>query len=79
MQQRKDDDNLRTALLPFLLQYPGLSFQQDNTRTHMERAAMNWHTAYQIYPWPARSIAFPLGDLAPFEQASLFTYLKIIF
>ncbi|GFX43468.1 transposable element Tc3 transposase [Trichonephila clavipes] len=33
------DDFLRIVLLPFLLQYPGLIFQQDNARPHTERVA----------------------------------------
>ncbi|GFV89170.1 uncharacterized protein TNCV_4913691 [Trichonephila clavipes] len=31
--QRYVDDNLRTVLLPFLLQYPDLIFQQDDAKT----------------------------------------------
>ncbi|GFX39256.1 uncharacterized protein TNCV_3859801 [Trichonephila clavipes] len=45
LQQWYFDDILRTVLLPFLLQYPGLIFQQDNSRPHMERVAMNYLTA----------------------------------
>ncbi|GFV71234.1 hypothetical protein TNCV_2429811 [Trichonephila clavipes] len=33
------------VLLPFLLQYPGLIFQQDDARTHAVRVAMNCLTA----------------------------------
>ncbi|GFV07157.1 transposable element Tc1 transposase [Trichonephila clavipes] len=52
--QRYVDDILRTVLLPFLLQYPGLIFQQDNARPHASRVAINCLTAYQTLPWPAR-------------------------
>ncbi|GFW79398.1 transposable element Tc1 transposase [Trichonephila clavipes] len=48
------DNILRTVLLPFLLQYPDLIFQQDNVGPHTARVAMNCLTAYQILLWPAR-------------------------
>ncbi|GFX79734.1 transposable element Tc1 transposase [Trichonephila clavipes] len=44
---RNVDDILRTVLLPFLLQYPGLIFQQDNAKPYTTRVAMNCLTAYQ--------------------------------
>ncbi|GFV47414.1 transposable element Tc1 transposase [Trichonephila clavipes] len=49
------DGILRTVLLPFHLQYPGLIFQQDNAKPHTTRVAMNFLTAYQTLPWPSRS------------------------
>ncbi|GFW21719.1 transposable element Tc1 transposase [Trichonephila clavipes] len=48
---------LKTALLPFLLQYPGLIFQQDNAKPHTTHVAMNCFIAYKIIPWPARSLS----------------------
>ncbi|GFX48172.1 transposable element Tc1 transposase [Trichonephila clavipes] len=48
------DGILRTVLLPFLLQYPGLIFQLDNAEPHTTRVAMNCLTAYQTLTWPAR-------------------------
>ncbi|GFX08750.1 transposable element Tc1 transposase [Trichonephila clavipes] len=64
--QRYVDSILRTALLPFLLQYSGLIFQQDNARPHTERFVMNCLTAYQTLPWPARS---PV--LSPIEMSGI--------
>lgn len=61
--QRYVDDILRPVLLPFLLQYPGLIFQQDNARPHTARVAMNCLEACQTLPWPARS-----PDLSPIEH-----------
>lgn len=61
--QRYVDDILRPVLLPFLLQYPGLVFQQDNARPHTARVAMNCLQACQTLPWPARS-----PDLSPIEH-----------
>ena len=58
--QRYVDDNLRSVLLPFLLQCPGLVFQQDNARPHTARVAMNCLKACQTLPWPA--------DLSPIER-----------
>ncbi|GFW11871.1 transposable element Tc1 transposase [Trichonephila clavipes] len=49
------DGILRAVLLVFLLQYPGLIFQQDNAKPHTPHVAMNCLTAYQILPWPAIS------------------------
>ncbi|GFV46668.1 transposable element Tc1 transposase [Trichonephila clavipes] len=49
------DDILGTVLLPFLLQYSGLIFQQDNAKPYTTRVAVNCITAYQILTWPARS------------------------
>ncbi|GFX56840.1 transposable element Tc1 transposase [Trichonephila clavipes] len=37
--------HLRTVLLPFLLQYPGLIFQQDNVRPYTTRVLTNCLTA----------------------------------
>ncbi|GFW22583.1 transposable element Tcb1 transposase [Trichonephila clavipes] len=54
-EQRYVDDNLRTVLLLFLLQYLGLIFQQYNAISHTARAAMNCLTASQTLPWPART------------------------
>ncbi|GFY28933.1 transposable element Tc1 transposase [Trichonephila clavipes] len=36
-------------------EYHGLIFQQDNTKQHTTRIHMNYVTAYQTLPWPARS------------------------
>ncbi|GFX52006.1 transposable element Tc1 transposase [Trichonephila clavipes] len=49
--QRYVDDFLITVLLPFLLKYLGLIFQQDNSRPHTERVAMKCLTACQTLPW----------------------------
>ncbi|GFX55797.1 transposable element Tc1 transposase [Trichonephila clavipes] len=49
------NDILRTVLLPFLLQYPDLIFQQENARPHTARVAMNCLTACKTFHWPARS------------------------
>ncbi|GFW44373.1 transposable element Tc1 transposase [Trichonephila clavipes] len=54
------DDILRTVLLPFLLQYPGLIFQQECAKPHV---TMNCLTDYQTLPWPARS-----PDPSPIEH-----------
>ncbi|GFV91838.1 transposable element Tc1 transposase [Trichonephila clavipes] len=51
------DDILRTVLIPFLLQYPGLIFQQDNTKPHTARVAMNCLTACQTLPFSDRYIS----------------------
>ncbi|GFT14453.1 transposable element Tcb1 transposase [Trichonephila clavipes] len=61
--QQYVNDILRAVLLPFLLQYCGLIFQQDNTRPHMERVDMNFLLAFQALPWPARS-----PDFSPIES-----------
>ncbi|GFS57644.1 transposable element Tcb1 transposase [Trichonephila clavipes] len=53
------DDILITVLLPYLLQYTGLIFQQDNARPHTARVAMSCLTACQTLPWPARSLSNP--------------------
>ncbi|GFT40436.1 transposable element Tc1 transposase [Trichonephila clavipes] len=50
-------DILRTPLLPFLLQYPGLIFQQDNARPHTARVSMNCLAARETLPWLARSLS----------------------
>ncbi|GFX56889.1 transposable element Tc1 transposase [Trichonephila clavipes] len=39
------EDILKTVLLLFFLQYPGLIFQQDNARPHTARVAINCLTA----------------------------------
>ena len=62
-EQRYVDDILRPVLLPFLLQYPGLTFQQDNARPHTARVALNCLQACPTLPWPARS-----PDLSPIEH-----------
>ncbi|GFX30711.1 transposable element Tc1 transposase [Trichonephila clavipes] len=56
--QRYVDDILRTVLLPFFLPSPGLIFQQDNARPHTTRATVNYLTACQTFPGPARSPDF---------------------
>ncbi|GFU39718.1 transposable element Tc1 transposase [Trichonephila clavipes] len=43
--------------------YSGLIFQQDNAKPHTARVAMNCITAYQAFPWPARS-----PNLSPIEH-----------
>ncbi|GFV11769.1 transposable element Tc1 transposase [Trichonephila clavipes] len=53
--ERYVDDISRTVLLPFLLQYPGLIFQQDNARSHSTCVAMNCLRDCQTLPWPGRS------------------------
>ncbi|GFW37978.1 transposable element Tc1 transposase [Trichonephila clavipes] len=57
------DDILKTDLLPFLLQYPGLFFQQDYARPHITRVPTKYLTACQTLPWPARS-----PNLSPIEH-----------
>ncbi|GFW47939.1 transposable element Tcb2 transposase [Trichonephila clavipes] len=54
------DDILRTVLLPFLLQYPGLIFQQDNIKPHTVRVARN-SVANTFF---ARKIAISLSNQA---------------
>ncbi|GFV38410.1 transposable element Tc1 transposase [Trichonephila clavipes] len=54
-EQRYVDDILRTVMLLFLLQYPGLIFQQDNARSDTARVAMNCLIASQTLSWPFRS------------------------
>ncbi|GFU48893.1 transposable element Tc1 transposase [Trichonephila clavipes] len=49
------DGILKTVLLPFLLQYPGFIFQQDNAKQHTTRFAMNCFPTYETLPWPSRS------------------------
>ncbi|GFX84586.1 transposable element Tc1 transposase [Trichonephila clavipes] len=61
--QRYADGILRTVLLPFLLQYPGLIFRQGNARPHTARVAMNSLTGCQALPWPAKS-----PDVSPIEH-----------
>ncbi|GFX38379.1 transposable element Tc1 transposase [Trichonephila clavipes] len=51
------------VLLPFLLQYPGSIFQQDNAKPQRTRVATNCLTAYQTLSWPARS-----PDPSPIEH-----------
>ncbi|GFW24382.1 transposable element Tc1 transposase [Trichonephila clavipes] len=48
--QRYVDDILRIVLLLFLLQYPGLIFQQDNARSQTACVAANCLTASQTLP-----------------------------
>ncbi|GFV74510.1 transposable element Tc1 transposase [Trichonephila clavipes] len=47
----------------FVLQYPGLIFQQNNARPHTARVAMNCLTACQTLPWTAR-----LADRSPIKH-----------
>ncbi|GFT58281.1 transposable element Tc1 transposase [Trichonephila clavipes] len=61
--QQYVDDILRTVLLPFLLQYPGLIFQHDNATPHTTRVAMNSFTACQALSWPGSS-----PDFSPMEH-----------
>ncbi|GFV27089.1 transposable element Tc1 transposase [Trichonephila clavipes] len=49
------DGILRTVLLTFFLQYPGLIFHQDNAKSHTTHVAMNSFTAYQTLLWPSIS------------------------
>ncbi|GFX36314.1 transposable element Tc1 transposase [Trichonephila clavipes] len=53
--QRHVEDILRTVFLPFLLQYPGLIFQQENARPHMARACC-YELSYSLSNtfWPAK-------------------------
>ncbi|GFX53312.1 HTH_Tnp_Tc3_2 domain-containing protein [Trichonephila clavipes] len=55
--QRCVDLILRTVLLPFLLPYPGLIFQQDYARPHTARVTLNCLISCQTLPWPARSLS----------------------
>ncbi|GFW77989.1 hypothetical protein TNCV_2490331 [Trichonephila clavipes] len=48
---------LKTAFQPFLLQYSGLYFLQDNAKPHTTRGATNWLTAFQTLPWSARLLS----------------------
>ncbi|GFS98814.1 transposable element Tc1 transposase [Trichonephila clavipes] len=64
--QRYIDDILRTVLLPFLLQYPGLIFQHDNARPHTAHIVMNCVTACQTLPWPAKS-----PDIYPWSMSGI--------
>ncbi|GFW47654.1 uncharacterized protein TNCV_2828471 [Trichonephila clavipes] len=57
------DALLRTVLVPLLLQYPGLIFQQDNAKSHTTRVVINCLTAYKTLSWPAR-----LPDPSPNEH-----------
>ncbi|GFS96918.1 transposable element Tcb1 transposase [Trichonephila clavipes] len=57
------DDILGTVFLAFLLQYPDLTFQQNNAKPRTKRVAMNCLTIYQTLPWPAR-----LKDPSPIEH-----------
>ncbi|GFV21518.1 transposable element Tc1 transposase [Trichonephila clavipes] len=43
--------------------YPGLIFQQDKTRSHTARVAINCLTAYQTLLWPSKS-----SDPSPIEH-----------
>ncbi|GFW28762.1 transposable element Tcb1 transposase [Trichonephila clavipes] len=61
--QRYVDNILRTVLLPFLLQYSGLIFQQGNVRPHTTHVTMSCLTACQTLCWPSRS-----PDLSPTEN-----------
>ncbi|GFV53746.1 transposable element Tc1 transposase [Trichonephila clavipes] len=65
--QRYVDNILRTVLLPFLLQYSGLIFLQDNAIPHTARVAMNCLTSYETLPRPARlpdsSLIEHVGDM----------------
>ncbi|GFY36384.1 transposable element Tc1 transposase [Trichonephila clavipes] len=36
--------------------YPSLIFQQNNVKPHTTRVAMNYLTAYQTLPWPAKPL-----------------------
>ncbi|GFT48287.1 HTH_Tnp_Tc3_2 domain-containing protein [Trichonephila clavipes] len=55
--QRYVNDIQRTVLLPFLLKYPSLIFQQDNARPYAARVAMNCLTACQTLSWSAISLS----------------------
>ena len=55
--QRYVDDILRPVLLPFLLQCPGLVFQQANARPHTACVAMDFRQTYRTLPWNARSLS----------------------
>ena len=45
-----DDDIVQLIMLQFLLQYPGLTFQHDNSRLHTARVAVNCFQAFPILP-----------------------------
>ncbi|GFV74462.1 transposable element Tcb1 transposase [Trichonephila clavipes] len=57
------DSILRTVLLPFLLQYPGLIFQQDSDKPQTTHFSMNCLASYQALLCPARS-----PDPSPIEH-----------
>ncbi|GFX48251.1 transposable element Tc1 transposase [Trichonephila clavipes] len=61
--QKYIDDTLRTVLQPFLLQYLGLIFQQNNATPHLTRVAMNCLKDCQTLPWPVSP-----PDLSPIEH-----------
>ncbi|UYV72285.1 K02A2.6-like, partial [Cordylochernes scorpioides] len=61
--QQYVDDILRPVLLPFLSHHPGLTFQQDNARSHTARVTMDCLQSCRTLPWPARS-----PDLSPIEH-----------
>ncbi|GFW68182.1 transposable element Tc1 transposase [Trichonephila clavipes] len=63
LHNRYVDNILRTVLIPFLLQYRGLIFQQDNARPRTTHVSMNCLTACQTFRYPARS-----PDLSPIEH-----------
>ncbi|GFW20793.1 uncharacterized protein TNCV_1050141 [Trichonephila clavipes] len=67
-EQRYVDDILRTVLLLFLLQYPGIVFQQDNARSHTTRVTMHCLRDSQTLPWPSRSL-FNRACLGYYEKA----------
>ncbi|GFX64941.1 transposable element Tc1 transposase [Trichonephila clavipes] len=56
-EQRYVDDTLKIVLLPFLLLYPGLNFQQDNARPHTARVAMNCLSNCRLLSCPASNRA----------------------
>ncbi|GFU65405.1 DDE_3 domain-containing protein [Trichonephila clavipes] len=50
------------VLLPFILNYPGFMFEQDNARPHTVRVAINCLRACQTLPWPAKSPDLSLSE-----------------
>ncbi|GFU26224.1 hypothetical protein TNCV_5106411 [Trichonephila clavipes] len=52
MVRRRHSEN-RFATIPFAVPWP--YFSEDKARPHAARIAMNYLTACQTLPWPARS------------------------
>ena len=56
------NDILQPVVSPVLLRCPGLTFQHDNARLHVERVAMNCLKISPTLIWPARS-----SDVSPLQ------------
>ncbi|KFM60174.1 hypothetical protein X975_24545, partial [Stegodyphus mimosarum] len=62
--QRYVDEVLRPVVLPFMSRRPGLTFQQDNARSHTAHLSTACLSACRKLLWPARS-----PYLSPIEHA----------